>query len=324
MSLAAVIPMTVAGSSVPLTERALTARLYIQCPSFRKTDKKIAKKVAEDTGGRAEMHSHYRSLLAKGAIKSIQSIIGEARTYHYDHTLPWEDEGVRVLPTAMFEEYMKAMRGFERRFNAEVAKFKPNYPALIEEAKPLLGDAFNENDYPHPMDIDKKFTFRVKTNELSTDFRCSSIGAEEEARIRADVQERVQEALAGTVRNLFEQVHEHVSHMVERLNAYNEREERLAKADEERLAKPAEGEGEEQQRDLTGTFRDSLVTNLREFVERLPGLNITGDVRIEEMRVKLLRQLCPHEPEDLRKSPGVRNDVLKQAAAIQAAVSELI
>lgn len=303
MTNVAVLPI----QSRPLQDRALLTRLHIQCPTFRKTDSKIAREVAEQKKSSADMHTHRRRILAKNALADIQKVISAARDYHLKNTLPWEDEGVRARPTMGFDEYMEVMRDYERQFYAAVDKFEPVYPTLIEEARPLLGDAFNERDYPPPLLIRSKFGFAIKSSNISDDFRCSVLDPEQESRIRAEVQARTQETLAETVRHLYQQTYEHVEHMVERLRAYNEREE-----------KPAE------ERTRDGIFRDTLVTNIKEFVDRLPVLNLTGDPKLEEMRVKLHRQLCAHSPEDLRQSPATRNHVLAQAEAIQAAVSELI
>ena len=295
----------------PLQHRAMNAHLSIECPSFQKTDRKLARKVAEDTGGDAAMHRHTRLLLAKGALAEIQSVINEARTFHREHTSPWEDGGLRILSSMMYPVYMPKMNEFKARFDAAADKFEPVYPALMEQAKPLLGDAWNEADYPHPLRIRSRFSFGVRLANMpaSDDFRCPDIGADEEERIRRDLDERNKAALDGVVRDLWTQMNEHVTHMVDRLVAYEEREDRRGK-DEADLS------------DRTGFFRDTLVTNLRDLVERLPMLNLTGDPQIEQMRQRMIATLCVHDPEDLRKSPLTRRHVLDQAKVIQSAVMQ--
>ncbi len=296
----------------PLHHRAMNAHLSICCPSFRKTDSKLARKAAEDTGGDVSMHQHTRLLIAKSAIQKITKTISAARIYHNENTSPWEDGGQRILSSLNYPVYMPAMNEFQRDFNAAVDAFVPVYPAIIEQARPLLGNSFNEKDYPHPLRIREKFSFGVKISNLpvSTDFRCPGIGPEEEERVRRQIEERTEAAMEGIVHDLWRQMGTHVNHMVERLKAYDEREERKAQPDAEK--------------DLTGTFRNTLVDNLKELVERLPRLNLTGDTQVEEMRRKMMAQLCAHTAEDLRTSPLTRQHVLKNAEAIQSVVMQQV
>jgi hypothetical protein len=54
-------------------------------------------------------------------------------------------------------------------------------------------------------------------------------------------------------------------------------------------------------------FRDSLVENARDLCDVLKHLNITGDLKLEEMRKNLEKQLSGVSAEDLREDDGLRN-----------------
>lgn len=291
----------------PLHNRSMNAALHFSAWQARKTDKKLEKEAAETTNSDVSMHKHQRRLLAKTALASIQKVIGQARTFHYENTSPWEDGGLRILSAKNYFEYMGKMAEFERQFNSAVDDFIPNYSALIEEAKPLLGTAFNMNDYPHPMEIRRMFTFSVRITGLSVseDFRVPDIGEEAQTAIRLEINRRTQEAIDNVVRDLWAQAQTHIAHMVEGLTKYNEKIENEIKG-------------------TTGTFHETLVENLREYVERLPRLNLTEDRTIETLRQKLLRQLCREDAATLKDSPLIRNDVLGKAKKILAEVSEFL
>ena len=48
-----------------------------------------------------------KSLLAgRNELEVIQSMVGRARAFVYDNTLPWSDSGLRLLPTANFEKFV--------------------------------------------------------------------------------------------------------------------------------------------------------------------------------------------------------------------------
>lgn len=294
----------------PLECRGVLARLSISQWTARKTDKKIAKEDAKRTGSDESMHSHSRRILAKSALEKIDKVVSQARKFHEDNTLPWHYDGVGVLHTANFLNYMKEMRDYERQFQAAVAEFLPKYQDAIKEAAGLLGDTFNEKDYPHPIEVARKFSFvfEISKIEMGSDFRVPQIGADAEAEIRAEIDRRTKSAVEGVVKAVWEQIGSHVGHMVERLRLYEERENK-----EDRDPK-----------DKSGVFRNSMVENLRDLVERLPLLNVTDSPEVEKMRQRLLKQLCIVEPEDLRTMPLHRKEVLATAEKILADVSEFL
>ena len=47
----------------------------------------------------------------------------EARQEHYFMTLPWDDNGYRVLPAAVYMEHTEKLREYTRQFRAAVEAF---------------------------------------------------------------------------------------------------------------------------------------------------------------------------------------------------------
>jgi hypothetical protein len=291
-----------------LPQRAMLARTQVRYWRARKTDSKIAREVAEQHGGDADMHWHRRRLLAKSALAEIEKIASQAQSFHEKNTSPWTDRGPRLLATKNFIHYKQEEEVLKHKFYAAVAAFLPNYPTYIEEARTLLGDDFNEEDYPSPAVIEARFGFDIRIMPVpkKEDFRIPELGPDEEARIREEIESYTREAVQGVVRDMWQRIFEHVNHMVDGLTAYNEREEKRG------------GKGHE------GTFKDSLVENLKELVDLLPKINVLDDPDIEKMRLRVLRQLCQDDADTLRKSPLTRNDVLAKAQAIRDAVADLI
>lgn len=299
----------IADKIVNVSHHAMLARFNVSQWTARKSDKRISDKAAEDAHGDPRHINAIKRLLPANALEPIEKIVSEARKYHRDNTLPWQYDGVGILYSKYYFDYTPRMRDLERRFNAAVEAFMPKYRDHIEAAKILLGDNFNEQDYPHPMEVRRKFAFVLEFNkvEMGSDFRVPDIGDEAQAEIQREIDRRANDAISGMVRAVWTQIHEHVNHMVERLNAYNER-----------MEKPPEERGR------WGVFENTLVENLRDLVERMPRLNITESDAIENMRVRLLRQLCAEDPDTLRESPLTRKDVLRKAEAILADVGEFL
>jgi hypothetical protein len=80
-------------------------------------------------------------------------LAGQVRQYFYKITLPWSDEGLRLLPANFHFDLMARMRGFEQG----VDSFLRVYPQYIEQVKPELNGLFREEDYPVADKLRTKF-----------------------------------------------------------------------------------------------------------------------------------------------------------------------
>jgi len=66
--------------------------------------------------------------------------------------------------------------------------------------------------------------------------------------------------------------------------------------------------------------RDSVVTNLVKLVDVLPKLNVTGDPELEQLAAQVRASLLV-DPQELRKSEGVRTETARNASAIASRMS---
>src|SRR5271157_5583230 len=169
--------------SPELKQKAMLARLTITQFSASKQDKTATDSVKEkfQTGNDAGRYN--KSLIAKEAIKAVSSAANEARIFHYAQTLPWKDDGARILPAANYLQYSEGMRQKKAIFQAAVIKFVASYPDLIEEAKTRLAGLFNVNEYPDVNSINDKYSFDVQIDPLpqAADFRVDLNSAEVDA-----------------------------------------------------------------------------------------------------------------------------------------------
>jgi hypothetical protein len=232
-------------------------------------------------------------LLPKAALAEVQKIVSEARQDHYFMTLPWDDNGYRVLPSAAYMDHTEKMRVLSNRFNPAVEALAREFGNLVEQARVRLGGLFRPEDYPAPDELRSKFSFETKVMPLpdAGDFRVT-LGDEEKERIKRQITASVEASLQIASRDLWQRLYEAVSHLAERLSAYK----------------------------VTGTgvehpFRDSVVTNLVKLVDVLPKLNVTGDPELERLAAQVRASLLV-DPQELRKSESIRTDIAKRAAEI--------
>jgi hypothetical protein len=275
-----------------LSEKAMLVKLSICKWSARKHDKKVSKEVAAQYGTDQERGRYNKVLLAQEHLKAIQQAEGAARTFHYANTLPWKDDGARILPSANYLEYTQEMRKLKGTFENEVMSFLAVYPDLVEQARYELNGLFDPADYPATINIHRKFSFDMEVDPLpsATDFRVDLQGAEVD-RIKKQIEDRLKAAETEAVRDCFSRLHEVVKHMAEKLA------------------------------DRNAIFRDSLVTNCQELVDLLPRLNLTGDPHLESLRREVEDKLLGYEPETLRKNQFARMETAEAANDILAAMA---
>ena len=287
-----------------LSERTLLASLTIRAWSARKLDRKVTDEVNKGKGAAADAGRYNKALIAREGLEKIQKLADAARGKHYDMTLPWLDDGSRILNVTAFDEYTAFMRSRKEAYERAVADFVQAYPGYVEAARARLGEMFNAKDYPPAELIAPRFGFDFALMPVadSDDFR-AAVGEEQAAIIKADIERRTQEAVAKAMRSAWERVAEKVGRMAERLSAY----------------KPATKDNKAE-----NIFRDSLVENVRDLAKLLPSLNITGDPAMSRIAERLQSDLCRFNAGDLRESDAARQMTAQKAAAILEDVNQFL
>lgn len=262
----------------------------------RKLDKSATEEVvtAKNAGAKDAARVNKHLLAGRNELEVIQSMVGRARAFVYDNTLPWSDSGLRLLPTANFEKFVAKMNDFEEEFTTLVTNFVDIYPTLITAQAMALGDMFRRDEYPTQNEIMTKFAFRVNYMPVPTagDFRVDVGNAamdDIKAKLARLAEERVEEAM----KDVRARLGEHLKRMSDRLTT-------------DWVA------GEAKQR----RFHDSLVDGALELCDLTKNLNVVNDQELESARATLEQLLCGVTPDELRKNHAVRQDVKKNVDAI--------
>lgn len=267
-----------------LNDRAMLVTLAISQWGNRKHDKSVSEEVerahtAKDAG------RYNKQLIDKAALEPISKIAGAARDYHYTKTLPWGNNGERLLPATLFMDYMDSIRMFKTDFESRVRTFVQLYPDLVRDARTRLGSMYNPTDYPDVSEIRGKFDIETQITPVPTanDFRVD-LNEEFVDSIKSDITARMNERQVDAVKHCWSRVRDVVGKIHERLS------------------------------DQDNKFRDSLIENARELVDVLPHLNLTGDVELISIEADVRSLLIT--PDTLRTDLAVRNATADRAAAI--------
>jgi len=270
-----------------LNEKAMLVQLSVSQWTARKYDSKATKLVADSNHTSGDIGKFNKLLIQGDEFKCIGKIVNLARAFHYSHTLPWDNNGQRILPIVGFETYRDGMNDFQSQFNTAVNNFVIKYPDLKAVAQRVLNGLYKEADYPQ--DVASKFNYQVELLPVPDggDFRVA-LNDDEISSIADNVTMKVRDAESKAIKDVWQRVYDAVKHAASKLE------------------------------NVDTIFRDSLVDNVKELAEILPMLNINDDPELDDIAKRLTETIGKHSPSALRNYPERRIEVAKDAKALLA------
>jgi hypothetical protein len=275
-----------------LSGSALIVNLSLSVWTGRKLDKRVSEEVDQAKSTKTRAGNYHKNLLAgSGKLEEIGKVANAVRTWHYTVTQPWGDNGDRVLNMASFIDYKAQLAYYEQQFTTAVNNFLSEYDTLVTAAAFQLGALFNREDYPLREDIVAKFGFRYAFSPLPTagDFRVD-IGEEGLREMREHYEGVMSARVNDAMQDAWDRLHDVLSRMSERL-----------------------ADTEDGKRKI---FRDSLVENAIEVCHLLRHFNITGDLKMEAMRMELEDTMRGIDAATLRESDLTREQTKQKVDSL--------
>lgn len=270
-----------------LRMRGLLFQISIKSWSATRQDKDGTKAAQQKTGAQAGTGHYAKYLIDPKALKAVKTADGEIRTYVRENSLPW-DTGRVLVPTVTHAKFTQDLRGLTGAREAHVKAFCAGYPVYVSEAQAALGGLFKAWEYPELGKIAERFSLQSQFLPIpdQADFRVD-LPPLDLAEMRND--------LSRDVTRRFAQAHEHVWARV--LASVR----RMA----DKLAVPIGKDG--------AIFHDTMVMDLRELCDIVPGLNLAQDPSLNAALAAIKETLAGQNPDSLRESPAKRRDVQAQA-----------
>jgi len=268
-----------------ITQKAMIVKLHVSSWKGQQHDGVVTSKTQTAHGAKHGSGVYNKFLIAKKHVQDIQRAENEARKFHIAMTLPWNDGGDRLLPSKNYLKYSKGMRGLKQKFEVAAGKFAQQYPAMITEAKNLLGSMYNKNDYPAPSYIGDKFAFFTDITPVpsSGDFRVDMEKADRD-QIKQELDEKSERSHEQAMADLWERLFNVVKPMAEGMAGSK------------------------------GKVYDSYVKNIEELTDILPDLNIANDQSLNEMSDEVRDLLTANTPGQLRKDKKLKASTAATAA----------
>lgn len=270
-----------------IKETAMLANLTISHWGSSKVDREATRKTLDDAGAENDAGRFTKRLVAKEDLRDLAVNASQLRSRHYYYTLPWLDDGARILPAKLYDDYMKEISRLKNERESLVREFVSRHQELKTKAKRRLGRLFKEEDFPTSDDLRHEFDVRVIMLPMPDvdDFRVALPSADVR-QMKAQLQEHLERQQASSVKAAYERI-------VKVLSRF-----------QERLADP------------NAKFKNSLVTNIQELCELLPAFNITNDKELTGITETLLKQFANKDPDSLRNNAQVRVRVARRAKSV--------
>lgn len=271
-----------------LVEKAMVMNLSIGIWQGYRLDREASREVTERAGADADAARVNKHLIPKEALKPIVTAQNAIRTHFYANTLPWRDNGDRLMTRLLFAKFIEEHEALVTAFKDEVEQFlSGSYLTAIAKAEFRMGSMFNRDDYPPESVLRRKFYATLDIAPISTanDFRVA-IDQEHADKVRASIEAATEARMKASTADIWRRMAETVGYF------------------QERMAKP------------DAVFRDSTIDNIGEMLDLIPGLNVLDDPDIEAVRSTIAKAFGNLDAKEIRKDPAHRAELAGEAKAI--------
>ena len=261
-----------------ISDKAMLICLHITMWTARKHDKRVSEEVAQSHEANTNAGRYNKHLLDQAEkLEELRSLAGQIRQYFYKVTLPWSDEGYRLLPSHLYFEFTNQMSEFKTAYEQLVREFLKAYPAYREQARSSLGLLYRDGDYPDSSRLAEKFDLSTDIIPIpcGEDFRVT-LGDEEKARVAREIDQQVKQSLTRASSELWSRLMQAVAH--------------LAAVLERPKAK----------------LHTSTLRNVTEIAALVPRLNVTCDEELTALAQETKSRFSGINRQELVDYPAVR------------------
>ncbi len=263
-----------------LRSDAAAVRLHVSWPGLRRT---LSAEQKEDAASPFDAESGSLSASKKlldtkhPALRAAAKVRHAAVSYWKTASLPYPENGVRLLPRADLPTFERRMSELQGELAEAAADVDAHRDELVSRARRRLGDLFDPADYPPSLAPLFGLSWDLPAVEPPDYLRRLSprLYQQECDRVRQRFEQAVQLAEQAFAQELAQLV----EHLRERLTG-------------------GEGGGPR-------VFRDSAVENLTEFFARFRRLNVGGNEELDAVVAEAEGLMRGVDPVDLRASTGV-------------------
>ena len=244
--------------------------------------------------GQSEWLKGRKFLVNPELLGPIKTSVHQARNTVQKHALPFPITSLYLTPKESLGVIDEALQGFRDSFWMKVNDFVDQYDLAREEAQKVLGDLFNEADYPE--DISKKFKFEWRFLALELPKKSKILSPEiykrEKEKFEAMMEETRQmatEALAGELGEIVQQ-------LVDRLN----------------------GNGKAK------SINSAMLNKMRDFLDAFETKNLFDDEKLNEIVTQAHSVIDGISPYGLKYNEVMRKRITDSMSDLKETVNDII
>jgi hypothetical protein len=266
------------------TQRRLDERhTRMAAGAFQADEKRVrASKVLIDT-----KHPAYR---AATIVKS------QAQAYLRGISLPYPQNGIRLIRRTDIEQFEQRMLNFRERLNEAVENMRDNYEAIKADARERLGALYSAADYP--ANLDNVFALNWEYPSVEPPKYLLRFNPELYQQEQARIQQRFEQAVVLAENAFAERLQELVEHLLERLN------------------NSADG--------TPKSFQKSTIENFQEFYNEFRRLNVRGNTELDALIGRANELVSGVNVESLRGSHALRDRLSTQMSEVSQSLDNLM
>ena len=291
-------------NTISIASSAMIGSLNISVWEARKLDKNTQAEVLANKGAKSRRAATVSKHLFSEcpSLEAIKTLRGEARVWFNNATLPWDDNGGRLITTAQYLRVMEQAAKYEQRFNDLLNVFVNVYGTEISKQAFEMGALFDRSEYPPVSEVRGKFRFVLSVSPvpLAGDFRVD-IGNEAAAQLKAQYERALAERISGAVADTWQRVKAQVEWVHERMTAVLEHDpdavEEIPTTDDNGVVVSVEIKKKRRPK-----LYDSMLEQGLELCAMLRDLNVTNDPRLEAARQDLETALTRVDIDSLKES----------------------
>jgi hypothetical protein len=223
---------------------------------------------------------------------------GAARTALHEMTTPWDESGWRFLPTVRFDDLMRRLSRIKVDFDAELAELRANASEVVRLARIELGELADNVHLPTAEEMVAAYDMATEVIPVPDGATFRGLPDSARATLAARLDNQLVKAYERGVDSIMDRVRPMLETMVERLVAFDKREN--AKINNVQVGR-------------VGVFRDSLVENVQPMADLVKSIaSIKNDKRLFDLHAKL-EEITNYTAKDLRDNAYARDSVKQMA-----------
>lgn len=275
----------------PLGDYGTCLEIHVSLPTFTRKDRNAGKQVARNNNADEKRVGVSKKLLdmpelddlvkAKGEIYALRSAFGTSM-----------GDNKFFVPNQNIIDCKNALDTLLHEYNSILKPaFLQAYPQGVALAQQNaenqgLGSLFDPAQYPSVYDLDSKINASAYWQELPSANPLESAHRAAQEALREEFEKNTERAQKTLMDGLWERLREPLENMSKRLDY------------------TTDAEGKEVP--TNGHFKGTIVTNVLEIVELMKYCNVSGDPRMEQVRIDLKRALTGVTYDALKNNPATR------------------